>query len=176
MPKQLIKRLMPDQEKIKQQKILQFLGDRLHESNLWHLNRHSVAKAFAIGLFFAWMPLPSQMVMAAFGAIYFRAHIAISVALVWLSNPVTMPVLFYVAYVLGLWVLQIPPSAEKVEFTLETILNGLGEIWEPFLMGCFIIGVACSFLGYIGIQLLWRYSINRQWRNRSHSYRIIGKK
>lgn len=176
MLKKLIKRFMPDLEKIKGQKSLQFLGNRLHEPNLWHLNRHSVAKAFAIGLFFAWVPLPSQMIMAALGAIYFRAHIAISVALVWISNPLTMPPLFYGAYILGLWVLQIPPSTEEVKFTLETALHGFGEIWEPLLMGCFIIGVICSFFGYTGIQIFWHYSIKRQWRNRGHRTKIISKK
>jgi uncharacterized protein (DUF2062 family) len=171
MAKKIIQRFMPNQESIKNHKSLQFLGDRLHEPNLWHLNRQSVAKAFAIGLFFAWVPLPTQMAMAAFAAIYFRANMAISVALVWVSNPLTMPPLYYGAYVLGLWVLQIPPSTEEIEFTLDTVLSGLGGIWEPFLIGCFIIGVICSFLGYFGIKALWRYTVSRQWQNRPHKHR-----
>ena len=51
MPKKLLKKYMPDPEMLKQQKSLQFLGDRLHEPNLWHLNRKSVSLAFAVGLF-----------------------------------------------------------------------------------------------------------------------------
>lgn len=167
---------MPDPEKLKEHKSLRFLGDRLHEPNLWHLNRHSVAKAFAIGLFFAWVPLPTQMAMSAFVAIYFRANIAISVALVWISNPLTMPVIYYGAYLLGLWVLQIPPSTEEFEFTLETAMNGLGEIWEPFLTGCAIIGVISAFLGYFGIQILWRFNVARQWKNRGHRSKVTSHK
>ena len=84
MPKELIQKLIdkfiPDPEVIKQHKSLQFLGDKLHEPNLWHLNRRSVAMAFAVGLFCAWIPTPTQMAFAAVGAIYFRANLPISVA------------------------------------------------------------------------------------------------
>ena len=69
MPKKLIKKYLPDPEKLKQQKSLQFLGDRLHEPNLWHLNRRSVSLAFAIGLFVAWIPTPTQMAIAAISAL-----------------------------------------------------------------------------------------------------------
>ena len=91
MAKKIIQRFMPSDETIKNNKSLKFLGDRLHDPILWHLNRRSVAKAFAIGLFFAWVPLPTQMAMSAAVAFYFRAHLAISVALVWITNPLTMP-------------------------------------------------------------------------------------
>ena len=73
MPKKLIKKFMPDPEKLKEQKSLQFLGDRIHEPNLWHLNRKSVSLAFAIGLFAAWIPTPGQMVIAAAAAFYFKS-------------------------------------------------------------------------------------------------------
>lgn len=166
MMKKLIQRCIIDPEKIKKHKSLKFLGDRLHDPNLWRLNRHSVAKSFAIGLFFAWVPLPTQMVMSACTAIYFRANIAISVSLVWISNPLTIPPLFYGAYALGLLVLQIPPSAQ--EFTLDAALSGLSDIWKPFLTGCFIIGTTSSVVGYFGIQAFWYYYVTRQWQNRDH--------
>jgi uncharacterized protein (DUF2062 family) len=80
---------------IKGHKNLSFLGEKLHDPNLWHLNRRSVSAAFAIGLFAAWIPTPGQMVIAAIIALYFRANLPISVALVWITNPLTMPPMFY---------------------------------------------------------------------------------
>jgi len=158
---------MPDPEKLKQQKSLQFLGDRLHEPNLWHLNRNSVSLAFAIGLFAAWIPTPGQMAIAAVVAFYFRANLPISVALVWVTNPLTMPPMFYGAYIVGLFALGDTLPGDEFEFNLDSILSSLSEIGGPFLLGCFILGVVSSFIGYFGIRLFWRYQVNKQWKNRN---------
>lgn len=166
MPKKIIKRLMPNPDTFKEHKNLQFLGDRLHEPNLWHLNRRSVSRAFAIGLFAAWIPLPSQMAIAAIAAFYFRANLPISVILVWLSNPITMPPLFYFAYQVGLWGLGMPASETEFEFSLDGVMNGLGDIWQPFLFGCLIMGIVCSALGYAGIRIYWRMHVLKHWEKR----------
>jgi ABC-type glycerol-3-phosphate transport system substrate-binding protein len=70
MPKRLIKRWLPDQDKLKEHKHLRLFGKLLLDASLWHLNRRSAAGAFAVGLFMAWIPLPCQMLLAAGGAIW----------------------------------------------------------------------------------------------------------
>lgn len=166
MLKKLIKKYLPNPEKLKQQKGLQFLGDRLHEPNLWHLNRQSVSIAFAIGLLVAWIPTLGQMTIAAVGAFYFKANLPISVTLVWITNPLTMPIMFYFAYVLGLWTLGENSPSESFEFTLDNIMSSLGDIGGPFLLGCLILGVISSAIGYYGIRLLWLYQVSKQWQQR----------
>lgn len=163
MPRKLIQKYLPSAESIKQHKNLQFLGDKLHQSNLWHLNRHSVALAFAVGLFCAWIPTPGQMAIAASAALYFRANLPISVALVWLTNPITMPPLFYFAYRVGLVFLDYPPPSADFVFSLEGILTGVGDVGGIFLYGCFVCAVLSAVLGYCGIQLFWRYHVGKQW-------------
>lgn len=164
MAKELVKKLLhkfvPDLNVIKNHKNLQFLGERLHHPNLWHFNRRSVAIAFAVGLFVAWIPTPGQMVIAALGTLYFRGNLPIAVALVWLTNPLTMPPLFYSAYRLGLYVLNLPSA----EFSLDAVLSG--NLWQPFLTGCLLIGTSCALLGYFGINAFWRYQIQRKWAAR----------
>lgn len=161
MPKQLLKKYMPNPEMIKRHKSLQFLGEKLHDPNLWHLNRRSVSIAFAIGLFFAWMPTPTQMAMAAVSAFYFRGNLPIAVGLVWLTNPITMPPLFYFAYLVGLWILNMPSAAE---FSLDAVLSG--GLWIPFLTGCLILGVLCSTVGYFSVQAFWIYHTSKKWARR----------
>ncbi|MEY3807974.1 MAG: hypothetical protein RI893_950 [Pseudomonadota bacterium] len=170
MPKELIQKLIhkfiPDPDVIKGHKNLQFLGEKLHEPNLWHLNRRSIALAFAVGLFCAWIPSPMQMAFAASGAIYFRANIPISVALVWITNPITMPPLFYFAYEVGLWFMNQPASTEESQFSLSAVFSGLADVWQPFLAGCFIMGIISSAIGYFGIHYYWQYHINKKWAER----------
>lgn len=167
MPKKFIKRYMPNHKVIREHKHLQIFGSLLHDPNLFHLNRRSVAGAFAVGLFFAWVPVPFQMVLAAAMAIYLRVNLPVSVALVWTSNPLTMPPLFYFAYRLGSWILGIPENKFHIELTFEWLSSGLAAVWQPFLLGCFVMGVGCSLLGYLGIRLLWRLSIIRKLKKKN---------
>jgi len=170
MPKQLIEKIMqrfiPDPDFIKQHKSLQFLGHRLHDPNLWHLNRRSISMAFAVGLFFAWIPSPTQMAMAAVAAFYLRANLPISVLLVWITNPITMPPLFYFAYRVGLWFMNRPSPADDFVFSLDGIWSGLGNIWEPFLLGCLIMAITSSAAGYFGMRYFWAYHVKKQWADR----------
>jgi uncharacterized protein (DUF2062 family) len=161
----IINKFIPDPEIIKNHKSLQFLGNKLHDPNLWYLNRRSVSMAFAVGLFSAWIPIPAQMAISATAAVYFRSHIPISVALVWITNALTVPPLFYFAYQVGLLVLNQAP-AENADFSVENMLSGLGDMWLPLLVGCFIVGVISSASGYFGIKAFWIYQVKKKWAQR----------
>ncbi len=167
MPKKFIKRIMPDHETIRHHKSLKIFGTLLHDPNLWHLNRRSVAGAFAVGLFMAWVPVPFQMLLAAAAAIPLRVNLPLSVALVWFSNPVTMPFLYPGAYFLGKWILGTPDVPFTFELSFEWLANGFLAIWQPFLFGCFVLGVFSAFVGYFGIRILWRIHVIRSWKERA---------
>ena len=159
MPKKFIRKYLPDPHKIREHKSLTIFGSLLHDANLWHLNRKSVSSAFAVGLFFMWAPVPFQMALAAGAAIIIRSNLPISVALVWLSNPVTMPPLFYFAYELGVLLLGAPEIKFSFELSMEWLGNEMSIIWKPFLFGCLILGIISSISGFVGIRLLWRLHI-----------------
>jgi uncharacterized protein len=162
----LIHRFIPNPEVISKNKNLQFLGDKLQDPNLWHINRRSISAAVAIGLFFAWAPTPTQMAFAAAAAIYFRANLLVSVALVWITNPITMPPLFYFAYRVGLRFSGRPSPADDFVFSLEGLWSGLSTVMGPFLLGCLILGLLCSLAGYIGMDSYWRYQVTKKWAAR----------
>ncbi len=111
MPRRIFKRYMPDPESIRNHKGLRFLGPLIQSPNLWHLNRRSVSRAMGMGLFAAFIPIPLQMLLAASLAVWVRANLPISVGLVWLTNPITMPPVFYCTYKMGAWVMGIPARA-----------------------------------------------------------------
>ena len=158
---------MPDSEKIRNHPHLNRLfGSLLHDPNLLHLNRRSVSGAFFVGLFMAFVPLPSQMILAAAVAIWWRVNLPISVGLVWLTNPITIPPVFYFAYKVGAWTLNTPVQTLKFELSWEWLTTELATKWEPFLLGCFICGMLSGILGYAAIRLLWRINIASQWAAR----------
>ncbi len=169
MPRKLLKKYLPDHKEIRENKYLNIFGSLLHAAELWHFNRYSVARAFAIGLFCAWIPVPFQMILAAGGSIIFRANLPMAIALVWITNPVTMPPMFYAAYKVGAWVMGVGEVPFEMELTLDWLVNGTLLIWKPFLLGCLIAGVTSSVLGYFGIQIFWRWHVMRAWKNRKHA-------
>lgn len=167
MPRKLIKRLMPDPQKIREQKCLRFLGTCLHNPSLWHLNRQSVAGAFFVGMVCAFIPIPFQMVLAGALAVVFHVNIPISVALVWLTNPLTMPPLFYFAYEVGQFILGQPDVDDFVfEPSLEWMLNLLQHNWQPFILGCLVTGISLGLIGYVAIHVIWRRKVTARWRRR----------
>jgi len=163
---------MPDHEKIRNNKQLnKVFGTLLHDPNLLHLNRRSVSMAFFVGLFFAFVPLPTQMIMAAAVAILVRCNLPISVGLVWLTNPVTMPPIFYFAYKVGAWILGTPEHAFTFELSWAWLGTELAAIWQPFLLGCTVSGLVFGALGYGTIRLLWRLHIIKILKKRKNKRR-----
>jgi uncharacterized protein len=159
MPKKFLRKYLPEPRTIRDHKSLQLFGKLLHDPNLWHLNRRSVALAFANGLFFMWMPVPFQMFFAAAAAIIIRANIPISVVLVWITNPVTMGPMMYFAYKLGAWILGLPPGEFHIELNMAWLKNEMLHIWKPLVLGLSIVSVGGAILGFLTIQLLWRLHI-----------------
>ena len=169
MPRKLLKQWLPHPDIIKGHSILQKLGDRIHDPNLWHLNRRSAAAAVAVGLFSAFIPTPGQMLLAAALALYFRANLAISVVLVWITNPFTMPPIFYACYVLGSWLLMDPATATEVPaftFSVEWFQAELAHIWKPFLLGSIVIGISSAVIGYFLVRWAWRWHAVTSWKKR----------
>ena len=157
---------MPDHEDIRNHRHLQFLGTLLHHRGLWHLNRQSVAGAFFVGLFVAFVPIPFQMVLAACIAIMTHVYLPLAVALVWFSNPVTMVPLFYSAYIIGVLILDVPEQPFDFELSFSWLSSSLSSIWQPFLVGCLILGLVCGLAGYGAVQYLWRRYVISKWRHR----------
>lgn len=162
MPKKTIKKYLPSPQKIKQMRILNLFGTMLHDGNLWHLNRRSARGAFAVGLFWAWMPLPFQMVFSAIMAIPLRVNLPLSVALVWISNPLTMPVMLYLSYLIGTVVLKAPPEPFAFEASFAWLLHSMQTIGKPLITGCLLMGITASIIGYFAIDWLWRLSIKKE--------------
>ena len=167
MPRHLIKRYTPDPAVLKEHKHLRHLGTLLHDENLWHLNRRSVSGGVAAGLFWAMIPMPMQMLAAAFSAVILRINLPISVALVWLTNPLTMPPIFYFSYRVGTWLLGKPADVGKFQMSLEWIGAELGVIWKPLYLGGLVLGIVLAILGYCVMRLYWRWHVIKRYRTRN---------
>jgi hypothetical protein len=167
--KHFLKRITPDRATIRKHKHLRVFGKLLHDPNLWHLNRRSASGAFAVGMFVMYLPPVGQMLIAAAGAIAFRVNLPIAASLVWITNPITIPPMYYFGYLVGTWILGEPAQTIDVEFWFEW-RNWL-EILAPLTVGCLVCATVCSALGYLAVQGIWRWNLVRQIRMRRARYK-----
>lgn len=128
----------------------------------WSINRRSVTRAVALGLFVAFLPpfIPHTLAALA-GAIALRVNIPVTFAASFITNPFTMLPVFYSAYWFGCWLLHLAPV------TVETVQASAGN-WQqafsgpfikPFLLGCALLGLAAAMLGYVLLGLSWHLSL-----------------
>ena len=72
----------------------QALTHALYERHLWMPCRDTVATGLTIGMFFALIPLPMQMLFAGVTAMRFTANVPVAMAACWISNLATNVPLF----------------------------------------------------------------------------------
>lgn len=161
-----LRKYLPSQDDLASSKILTPVRHLLGHWELWHINRHSVANAFAIGVFCAFLPIPGQMLVAAIMAIAMRANMPISVALVWISNPLTFAPMFYATYRLGAWIIGADNSLPNPEDSWFFNFASLGEFWWPLLLGSLICGVVSGVAAAVAVRVIWRLDTARRWRER----------
>ena len=106
------------------------------------------------------------MWLAAAAAIPLRVNLPLSVATVWISNPFTMPPIFYGAYLVGTTVMGEPQKAFSFELSWEWVLHSIETIGPAFLVGCLICSVVFSAIGYVSLNYLWRLSVTKAWKQR----------
>jgi uncharacterized protein (DUF2062 family) len=138
------------------------LGDRIFSPDLWKPSANRVAAGVANGFFWAMMPIPFQMLPSGISAYAFRFNVPAAISVVWITNPVTWPVILYWQYRLGAWILGV--EAEPVK-SMETMLAMLANVPLPLLLGCLISGGVIAPVSYVVVMFLWRTVAERWWRS-----------
>ncbi|MFG6178086.1 DUF2062 domain-containing protein [Halomonas sp. THAF12] len=171
MPRRLLQRYLPHPETLRRQRSLRFLSHLIGTPSLWMLSRRSVANAFFVGLFCALLPIPFQMALAALGAWSLRANLPLSVGLVWITNPLTMPLIFYGNYRLGAWLLDLPALAAPEQLSTDWVAEQLLEALPALVVGSLTAAILAGMLGSLAIRLAWRWQVSRSWKRRARRRR-----
>ena len=151
MPRARIKKYLPGPGRIKSLPPFHYLGIRFSDPALWMINRNTISRAAAVGLFCAYLPMPLEMLPAALLAVLWRANLPLSIVLVWLSNPFTWIVLYAPPYLLGSALLG-DTGLSIHRITIETMMQELAALW----LGCLIFGVALACAAYFAVRVAWR--------------------
>ncbi len=141
-------------------KITDFLKKYKIPREYFSANRKMIARGVLIGLFIAFIPMPMQMAAVVALTPFIRFNVPVAIAMCWLSNPLTMPPMYYMEYLTGSYILGMQP--EPVEMTLEWFKNNLSKIFIPLYVGTAFYSVFGSIAGYFLVNWLWKLSVFKE--------------
>jgi uncharacterized protein (DUF2062 family) len=167
MPRKTIRRFLPDIHGLLNQPSLRWVRRLAMDPNLFHLNRYSVSLAVAVGVFCAFIPLPGQTLIALLLCYALGANLPIGVLLIWISNPITIPPMFYLTYQLGTRILDTEAIQFTVQMDWQWFKNLGNDILLPLFVGSFICGTILAIISYFIIFYLWRWKVVKNWRLRT---------
>jgi uncharacterized protein len=168
MPRKLFKKIATLVHARRHKWYLSLFGDRLTDSHLWSLNRHSITAAFGVGVAVSFIPLPVHLVLVVLLAIWWRLNVAVAIAGSYFVNPFTVVPVYFTCYRVGALLLRYHPRHFAFHFTWNWLEHGLGPAWKPFLLGCVVCGVACGFLCRFALEMIWREVTMRRFHARRH--------
>ena len=123
---------------------------------VWQWNKQTIAKSVLIGIVIAFLPLPFQMIVAALASVYFGAYLPLSVALVWLSNPITFLPITWACLSIGCNILQMDMSiASEIKNGQYWLL--LKTYWMALMLGSLVSGLTLGLIGYYITHWAWRF-------------------
>jgi len=166
MHRKLLRNILPRPHHLADRWYLRPLRALTSDPALWALHRKAVARAFAMGLFVAALPIPGQVLVAALIAAFWRVNLPVAVATVFVTNPVTIVPIFLFAYRLGAGILGITPAPFSIELSFSWLTTSLAHYWEPLLLGCLLLGALAASIGYLAANLAWRGAVAVSLRRR----------
>jgi len=129
-------------------------------------NRKMVSRAVFLGIFIAFIPMPMQMAAVLALMPFIKFNVPIGLAMCWLSNPFTMPPMYYIEYLTGSFFLgsEIAP----VEMTLEWFSQNIDDIFIPLYTGTLFYSIVGSISAYYLVNHFWKSSVHRDKKKHRH--------
>ena len=163
---------IPTRETIGQYRLLRPFAHHLRHPSLWRLNRRSVPRGVALGLFVGVIIPVMHTFVAALLAIPSRANVAVAALMTLVINPLTIPIMYLAAYRIGSWELHYDANlvsaaaAERFSGELSRMLFWVHHASGPIAVGILTIAVTAALLGYLISTFVWRFWSGSRWRRR----------
>ena len=169
-----IRRNMPTREQLEGNRWTRSLARR---QELWRFTRRSVPRGVAVGLLvgiFALIP-GVQIVGAAMLCVPGRGNIPLAVAMTFLSNPLTTPLILILSAMIGNFLGFRADTA-----TVYAMMDrgaGIGDWLRWFfsdaapavLVGLAVLSVVAAAIGYVIAGMIWRPIVARRRKRRLHA-------
>ena len=133
----------------------------------FNINRKMITRGVGIGLFWGFIPMPMQMLAVVATTPFTRFNVPIAIAMVWLSNPFTMPPMYYMEYLTGNFILG-QEGIANIELTMEWFSANIGDIFVPLYVGTAFYSIVVSTIVYFALNWLWIHSVKSERDERKY--------
>ncbi len=151
-------------------KIDAFLEKYKLPKSYFGINRRSVTKGVAVGLFWGFIPMPMQMLAVVATTPFIKFNVPIAISMVWLSNPFTMPPMYYMEYLTGNFILG-QEGIQNIELTMEWFKSNIGDIFVPLYVGTAFYSIVVTGIIYLLLNRLWVRSVHSERAERAEEKR-----
>lgn len=126
------------------------------------INRRSITGGLAVGLFIGILPFVGHTPLAALAAVLLRVNLPVAILSVWVGNPLTYGPIFYGQYLLGAFLLDLPPAGLDPGLPFGEIVARLAALWRPLWLGAAVSSLTLAGTGYLLSNAAWR--LMTRWR------------
>ena len=164
------RRNLPTRESMEHSRLLRPVAHRVLAPELWRFTRRSVPRGVALGMVTGILFPVAQIPFSALLALPVRANIPAAALTTFITNPVTTPFLWALAYWIGRWALRLDHALPG-----SPVRDAAGSTWMQWLMsdaapaialGLLIVTAVMAVAGYALSVLGWRLWIAHKWRAR----------
>ena len=127
-----------------------------------------ITRGVAVGLFWGFIPMPMQMLAVMATTPFFRFNVPIAISMVWLINAITMPPMFYVEYLTGIFLLG-REGIENIELTMSWFTENFDDILVPLYVGTAFYSIVVTAIIYVVLNRLWVNSVHSEKQERKES-------
>ncbi|MCB2051390.1 MAG: DUF2062 domain-containing protein [Novosphingobium sp.] len=170
---------MPTREQMERSRWIRPFANRVLRSELWRFTRRSVPRGVALGMLIGIIIPFGQILFASLLSLSVRANVPVAALTTFVTNPLTTPLLWIVAYKVGSWLLHVDamtvvaPVNTAIEHTeLQQALQWLTGATLVTAFGLVVIAVVAASISYVVTSFLWRWWVGHKRRTRMAAARV----
>lgn len=179
----IIKKIIPTPEKLKSKRGMKRVGVFLEKyPAIFVMNRKTVALGFAIGVSMGVLPLPLQLLTSIILVILTGSNICAMFLGSLLSNPLTLPLIYLLAYRIGSVFLSTDTNNFKdFTFSLSSLFNQSGahmsdfflHVGKALLIGLPIEAFVLWIISFFSMNFLWKVMVIKEYKNRQKKRALV---
>ena len=133
-------RPLPRRSNLSRYPVIKYFADAARRNpQLWSFQRPAMRRAIYLGSIIAFLPVYGLHLLIALGlAILLRANLAVTSALLFITNPLTAGPIYYGAYRIGIWWLEV--------FHLIDGVDAVGTRLYALILGGLLLGLGVGLI------------------------------